>query len=267
MAALSAAILFGGWVLPAVHAQSRPASPPAAHAAAVPPREAAQAPSAQQAAEQQASGRQNAQPDERTAFRHSKAVSSVGRRFHLGPEPAARLFEFINFALLIGGVLYLFLRFFPRYLRTHRDHIRKQLLDARTANEQANAELKAVERRMLGLDEEIRLLREQAAREAAAEEEHIRTVIEAERVRILTSADREIAAAAAEARRELRRFAGELAIERARGMLSLSDSEDQALTAEIASRLRRQASKGSASGDGAADNNADGNIDNRGVEN
>lgn len=240
-------------LLPMAHALA-PDSNAVELAGAAPQSEPVPGASSGAAAVQQAAGHDTAQqPDERAAFRHSRAVSSVGRRFHLSPEPAARLFEFINFALLVGGVLYFFLRFFPRYLRTHRDHIRKQLLDARTANEQANAELKAVERKMLGLDEEIRQLREQAAREAVAEEEHIRAVIEAERQRILASADREIAAAAAEARRELRRFAGTLAIERARGMLSLSSSDDRALTAEIAGRLRRQAARGTASGAGSED--------------
>lgn len=191
---------------------------------------------------------QNSQEDsgrgDREVFRQSVAVRSVGRRFHLAAEPAARIFELFNFALLLAGVLYLFLKFFPRYLRTHRDQISRQILDARTASEQATAQLKAVEDKLQGLDAEIRSIREQADREAAAEEVRVHALIEAARQRILASADREIAAAVAEARREIKRFAGDIAIERARGMVSLSPNADRALTEEIANRLARRAAAG-----------------------
>lgn len=250
LAGIFALLALGIILVSLVAARARAAVAPAAevaqadHAAADSQAVPSRASNAGAEQQQETSLKETEQRDDRTAFLHSVVVRSVGRVFHLGPEAAARLFEFFNFALLAIVVLYFFIKFFPRYLRAHRDQIRNQLLDARTATEQANAQLKAVEEKLRGLDREIRSIREQADRDSRAEEARIHALIEGERRRILSSADREIAAAAAEARREIKRFAGGIAIERAREMVSLSDTEDRALTSEIASRLARQAAVG-----------------------
>jgi F-type H+-transporting ATPase subunit b len=177
--------------------------------------------------------------DDTAVYRHSPSVRAISRWFHLAPEPAARLFEYFNFVLLAGGVLFLLLRFLPNQMRARRETIQKQLVEARAATEQANARLAQVEQRFARLEQEIAGIRAQAEQESAAEEAHIKTLMEAERQRIISSAEQEIAAAASAARRQLKRFAGELAIERASKRISLDEAGDRILVRHFIEGLGR----------------------------
>jgi F-type H+-transporting ATPase subunit b len=94
------------------------------------------------------------------------------------------------------------------------------------------------------LDEEIAAIRSQAEREGVAEEARMKALIEDERQRIVASAEQEIAAAALTARRELKRFAAELAINRARQMVSVDDASDLALVRQFTQELGEGARNG-----------------------
>ena len=119
-------------------------------------------------------------------------------------------------------------------------------MEARAATEQANARLAAVEQRFARLDQEIASIRTHAEQESAAEETRIKALMEAERQRIIASAEQEIAAAASAARRELKRFAGALAIDRAAKKISLDESGDRALLRQFVQDLGQEARFGRA---------------------
>jgi len=66
------------------------------------------------------------------------------------------------------------------------------------------------------------------------DEARIKASIGEESARIVASAGQEIQVAAAQARRGLKEFAGDLAIDRALSQLTLTDEIDRALIAEFA---------------------------------
>ena len=177
------------------------------------------------------------QEDDTSVYRHSGAVRAIGRWFHLDPEASARVFEFLNFAILAGAILYFLMKYLPPILRLRKESLQKQLQEARTATEQANRRLAAVEQKFAHLDQEIASIRAHAEQDSVAEEARIKALIEKERRRIVDSAEQEIAVAASAARRELKRFAGELAVDRAARMISLNDAGDRLLVRQFAQEL------------------------------
>ncbi len=184
------------------------------------------------------------QEGEYDVYRHSATVRAIAGWLHLDPEPVAEGFEFLNFAILAAAILYGLFKFLPQTLRKRREDIQQRLVDARAATEQANERLRAVEEKFAKLDEQIAAIRSQAEREGVAEEAHMKALIEAERQRIVASAEQEIAAAALTARRELKRFAAELAINRARQMVSVDDERDLALVRQFTQELGEGARNG-----------------------
>jgi F-type H+-transporting ATPase subunit b len=184
------------------------------------------------------------QEGEYDVYRHSATVRAIAGWLHLDPEPVAEGFEFLNFAIVAAAILYGLFKFLPQTLRKRREDIQQRLVDARAATEQANARLRAVEEKFARLDEEIAAIRAQAEREGVAEEARMKALIEAERQRIVASAEQEIAAAALTARRELKRFAAELAVDRARQMVSVDDERDLALVRQFTQELGEGARNG-----------------------
>jgi F-type H+-transporting ATPase subunit b len=184
------------------------------------------------------------QEGEYDVYRHSPEVRTIARWLHLDPEPVARGFEFLNFAILAAAILYGVFKFLPQTLRQRREEIQRRLVDARVATEQANERLRAVEQKFARLDEEIAAIRAQAEREGGAEEARMKALIESEHQRIVHSAEQEIAAAALTARRELKRFAAELAVRRARQMVSVDDDRDRALVRQFTQELGEEARNG-----------------------
>jgi F-type H+-transporting ATPase subunit b len=174
------------------------------------------------------------QEDEEYVFKHSSSVRAIGKLFHLSPEAASSVFWGLNFLILAGFVGYFLVKLLPKTFRERRQAIEKQLIEARIATEQANERLRAVEERLGRLDAEIAAVREHVEAESAGDEARIKSTIEEERKRIIASAEQEIAAAAAAAQRRLKRFAAELAIERATARLDISEDADRALVREFA---------------------------------
>jgi F-type H+-transporting ATPase subunit b len=170
-------------------------------------------------------------------YRHSPSVRMMGGWLHLDKEPAAEAFEYFNFAILAGAVLYALGRILPKTFRANRETIQHQLVDARTATQQANERLAAIEKRLGHLGEEIEAIAKQAEKDSAEDETRIKATIEEERRRIVDAVGKDIAAASSAAQRELKRFAAGLAIDRATQKLSLTEDDDRALLQEFAQTL------------------------------
>ncbi len=173
-------------------------------------------------------------------YRHSASVRWLGRWLHLDQEAAATLFQYLNFAILAGAVLFYLLKNLPRAFRANREKIQHQLIDARTATEQANERLAAIEARLRRLDEEIGLISKQAEKDGAEDEARIRASIETERRHIVEAVGKDIAAASSAAQRSLKQFAAGLAVDRAVQKLTLTADEDHALLQEFAQSLSQK---------------------------
>jgi F-type H+-transporting ATPase subunit b len=186
-------------------------------------------------------------PDEETGddvYRHSASVKWLARWLHVDKETAARLFEYLNFAVLAGAVLFAMLKFLPKTFRANREDIQHRLVEARTATQQANERLAAIEQRLARLDDEIAAISKQAEKDSVEDEARIKASIETERERIVEAVSRDIAAASSAAQRDLKRFAAELAVDRAAQRLMLSEDDDRALVQEFSQSLSQQARNG-----------------------
>lgn len=177
-------------------------------------------------------------------YRHSASVRLLAKWLHLDKETAARLFEYLNFAILAGAVLFGLSKYLPKTFRANREEIQHKLTEARTATEEARERLAAIEQRLSRLDEEIAGIASQAEKDSVEDEARIKASIEAERQRIMEAVSRDIAAASSAAQRELKRFAAGLAVDRAAQRMALTENEDRALIQEFSQNLSQQARNG-----------------------
>jgi len=177
-------------------------------------------------------------PDSETeAFRHSGAVRWVAGVLHLDVETTAKIFEDLNSGVLILVILYFLAKALPKAFRARKETIQAKLVDARTATQQANERLAAVESRLSRLDSEIEAIRRQAERDGAQDEIRIKQSLEDERRRIVESAEHEVDSAGIAAQRKLKQFAAELAIERAASEFRLTPEMDRLLVSDFGQKL------------------------------
>ena len=162
-------------------------------------------------------------------YAHSPVVQSVARHLGLSTGTAARIFEDFNSGVLIAAILYFLLRYLPGKYKEKRQTVEQDLVRARQATADSEARLKRVEAKLASLGGEVKALRRQAEESSKSEEARMRRAMEAERERIVRSAEAEIAAAEAQALRGLKRYASDLAVDRAAARVRLSPEGDRAL--------------------------------------
>lgn len=175
--------------------------------------------------------------DETDEYRHSETVQKLGALIGLNADQAATAFTLLNFAILAIAVGFILLKTLPKAFRARSSAIQKQLVDARTATEEASARLNSVEARLSKLDDQIAGMRSQAEADSANEERRIRASVEEEKTKILAAAETEIHTATATARREIQQFAAGLAIEQAARKLIITAETDRMLVEGFAQQL------------------------------
>jgi F-type H+-transporting ATPase subunit b len=188
----------------------------------------------EQAVEQTAEERQN-----QAFLLEGPVVKWTARTFNLSLEKTAVLFEIVNFLIIALAIGIPLLRILPGILRQRKQKLSGDLESARKVSEDANARLGAVEDKLSRLDEEIQKMRAEVESQSHGDEERIKASFEEESGRIVASAELEIALAANQARRSLRAFAADLAIDQAVRELNLTPEIDRALIAEFAGDLSR----------------------------
>ncbi len=200
------------------------------------------------AAQSGAKPAESADSDSDEQYRHSATVQWLARMMHLDIETAARIFEDFNSGVLIVAILYFLIPALRKTFKKRAETIQVQLVDARSATEQANSRLSAVEARLAHLDEEVEAIRRQAESDTAGDEQRMHQALEEERKRIVEQAEHQIDAASAAAQRELKRFAAELAIDRATQGIHLSAEADRILVSsfgkDLAGSLGKMPGKG-----------------------
>jgi F-type H+-transporting ATPase subunit b len=189
--------------------------------------------------------------EEDNVYRHTPLVEKLASIFHLDIETTARLFEFINFAIIALAIIIPLVRFVPKVIRKRKVTLSSNLETARKTTADANSRLSAVEAQLSRLDEEIAKIRAQVEEESKHDEARIKAAIEEESARIVAAAEQEIGVAAAQARRGLRHFAADLAIEQAAKQLVLTPKTDRALIAEFVSEATGSGAAYGATGNGS----------------
>jgi F-type H+-transporting ATPase subunit b len=178
-------------------------------------------------------GAKNTVAEDENVYRHTPLVRSLAKLLHLDVETTARLFEFLNFAIVALAIVIPLARLMPQVLRKRSETLKHDLESARKLTADANARLSAIEAKLSSLDHEIALMRAQVEEEAKHDEARIKSTIEEESGRIVAAAEQEIVMAATQAKRGLRHFAADLAIDQAAKQLVLTAETDRALIAEF----------------------------------
>jgi F-type H+-transporting ATPase subunit b len=94
-----------------------------------------------------------------------------------------------------------------------------------------------VEERLSRLDEQIATMRLQSEADAARDEQRIKASVEDEKNKIIAAAEAEIHSATTFARREIQKYAAELAIEQAARKLVVTAETDRLLVESFAHKL------------------------------
>jgi F-type H+-transporting ATPase subunit b len=135
------------------------------------------------------------------------------------PVPT-ELFKWINFAIVAVALVWLFGKVLPPTFRARAEKISSAITTATAVKAEADRKLRDAGERLARLEEEVRGLREQAQRDAAAEAERIRALAKSDAEKIAISAKAEIEAAERAARIELKSLAAKLAVDGAESLLA-----------------------------------------------
>jgi len=181
-------------------------------------------------------------------YRHAPIVQSLARLMHMDVETAARTFEIFNVSVVVLGIVIPLVRIMPRLLRSRTQKIQVDIETARKTTEDANRRLSAVEAKLASLDTEIVRFRTEVEEQIAQDEKRGKAALEEERTRIVSSAEAEINVAAAQAKRSLRHFAADLAIDQAAKQLVLTPETDNALIAQFVNEVSRDGMNGGGRG-------------------
>lgn len=200
------------------------------------PMRAQSAPATQQPATNAANGKQTVL-SETDQYRMSPSVVKFGAALGMKPETAANVFTIFNILILVAGVGYGLLKMLPKAFRKRSDAIQKHLVDARSATEEATSRLSSVEERLAKLDEQIAAMRSHAEGDSVRDEVRIKASVEDEKNKIIAAAEVEIQSATTLARREIQKYAAELAIEQAARKLVVSADTDRQLVESFAHKL------------------------------
>jgi len=193
--------------------------------------------------EAQSSEKNKQEVDENDQYLHSPSVRKLGAMVGMNPEQAATAFTVANFVVLAAFVGWFLIKTLPKTFRNRNTAIQKDLVDARTATEEASARLSSVEDRLSKLDSQIAALRAQAEKDTALDEQRIKASVEEDKQKILAAAEQEITAATALAQRQLQQYAAELAIDQAARKLVVTAETDRLLVQSFAQRLTGDDSK------------------------
>jgi F-type H+-transporting ATPase subunit b len=194
-------------------------------------------------ADAQSGDKADQEVDETAEYRHSAMVKHIGGMVGMDAERSAKVFEWANFLLLAAGIGWVVAKMLPQTLKGRSSAIQKDLVDARSATEEANARMGAVEERLSKLDGDIAAMRKQAEQDSLRDEQRILATVEDEKKKIVEAAEQEIAAATSHAQKALQQFAAELAIEQAARKLVVSAETDRLLVQGFAQRLAGDESK------------------------
>jgi F-type H+-transporting ATPase subunit b len=174
-----------------------------------------------------------AQPPAEGAARHEPPAEGHGAEGkaegeHEGGAGVWQLVaKLVNFAILVGTLVYFLRGPIGTYLRDRGVQIRSDLVKAADMKTAAAAQIDAIDRRLTALPEELAALKARGVEEIAAEEARIDRQAEAERQRLLKQARREIESQLKIAQRDLLEHAADLAVAvaTARIKLTITDAD------------------------------------------
>ncbi len=248
---LLAIVLFGCLLVASArlaHAQEQTAAQTSAQSSAD-----RQAAAANQPAPEPAQKSAGEDQEENANLKYAAPVQWLARMTGWSAHRAYMLALFLNFAIIVVVVFWAARKFVPGMLRNRNATIQQALQEARAASQDANRRLAEIENRLRQLAVEIGQMQASAEKESNAEDARIQKAAEEDVRQVVVAAEREIAAAAKQARRELTTHTADLAIALARRQINVDSSTDQVLVRAFASKLAPNPSSHDHEKDGGKD--------------
>jgi F-type H+-transporting ATPase subunit b len=175
--------------------------------------------------------------EENVGLKQSPMVKAIGAKLGLSPVAAYWVFWCLNFAIVLGLILWAVKAKLLGALRERTVLIRKSMDEAKKTSEAAMARLRDIETRLSKLDGEVEELKSQAEKDFQVEEARIQQAATDDAKRVVEFAETEISAAAKAARRELKAFAAELAVSLAEKKIQIDAKTDQQLVGTFVNDL------------------------------
>ena len=133
--------------------------------------------------------------------------------------PGFEAWKFLNLFIFVGAIVYLLKKPLGTAFKTKRETIRQELVRAKQERDAALSKLAEVETRFQNLQAETAAIQTQSQREAEAEAGRILEQTRHDVEKLRDNARREIEAAGAQAKRELKRFSANETVRIAEEML------------------------------------------------
>jgi F0F1-type ATP synthase membrane subunit b/b' len=154
------------------------------------------------------------------AGRCAAKSADLGFALALGPEeapeggesPRALVYKVINFVILVGALGFVLRKPLSEFFVQRTASVRKSLDEGRKALEASAAQLREVQEKLGGLEEEIQDFKAAAAREMQAERQRLRQTSAEEAEKILEAARAQIETATRAGRLELKQYAAQEAL-------------------------------------------------------
>lgn len=156
---------------------------------------------------------------------------------------AGWIFRWINFAIVLGAILYFFSKVAGPALDARTGEIDRKVAEGARAREAAEKQRAEVREKLAHIDQEVSSLRADAKRSAEAEAGRLKALARQEAEAIERAAQAEIVAAQRASLLELKAFAARLAVERAESVLrqELTPEAQASLFQGFVSELERSA--------------------------
>lgn len=187
---------------------------------------------------------QEVEKDETSEFKESPAVHWLAEITGMTVRQASWLGVLINFGVLVGAIVWVSVKGLPKIFdglpkvfRNRTASIQQAMAEARKASDEARRRLGDIEARLAHLDSEIGKITASAEKEAALEEERMKAATAEDVRKVVESAEQEIASAAKNARRELTKYAADLAISLAEKQIHVDPATDQQLVRGFSDQL------------------------------
>jgi F-type H+-transporting ATPase subunit b len=178
--------------------------------------------------------------DEEAAFKFSPAVQWISKITGLSLVSAYWACIALNFAIVAFAIVWFLKSSLPAMFRGRTQDIQKGIEEARRSSEDAGRRLREIENRLSQLSVEIGDMQKHAEAESRAEEERILASIAEEKKKIVEAAEQEIGQASNTARRELQKYAADLAVSIAEKSIRVDAAEDRDLVEDFVQQLGRQ---------------------------
>jgi len=134
-------------------------------------------------------------------------------------EGPGELFKWINFTIVVIALLWAARNAAP-WLRGNAKNIGSAISKAQAAKAEAERVLKDAEQRLERLEDEVRTIRAEAEKDAAAEADRIRALAKSDVEKVALAAKAEMEAAERAARMQLKALAAKLAVDGAESLVA-----------------------------------------------